>query len=133
MQSNAYFLAKFRFDTAENEPAKNLQNNSAKLLNLPSPRDRVLPRAVAEGTGRHGDHHGRVSRPASSPGGALAGGGAGQGDHGVACSFVVPHGALDWSRFFNRVSRIFSRNVVKRRDYGEIGFNIIEIQRLQSF
>ena len=26
MLSNAYFLAKFRFDTAENEPAKNLQN-----------------------------------------------------------------------------------------------------------
>ena len=26
MRSNAYFLAKFRFDTAENEPAKNLQN-----------------------------------------------------------------------------------------------------------
>ena len=25
MLSNAYFLAKFRFDTAENEPAKNLQ------------------------------------------------------------------------------------------------------------
>ena len=25
MQSNAYFLAKFRFDTAENEPARNLQ------------------------------------------------------------------------------------------------------------
>ena len=24
MLSNAYFLAKFRFDTAENEPAKNL-------------------------------------------------------------------------------------------------------------
>ena len=24
--SNAYLLAKFRFDTAENEPAKNLQN-----------------------------------------------------------------------------------------------------------
>ena len=31
MLSNAYFLAKFRFDTAENEPAKNLQN----LQNLP--------------------------------------------------------------------------------------------------
>ena len=42
---NAYFLAKFRFDTAENEPAKNLQNfeknakfvyfaNSANLLIL---------------------------------------------------------------------------------------------------
>ena len=26
MLSNAYFLAKFRVDTAENEPAKNLQN-----------------------------------------------------------------------------------------------------------
>ena len=26
MLSNAYFLAKFRFDTAENEPAKHLQN-----------------------------------------------------------------------------------------------------------
>ena len=26
MLSNAYFLAKFRFDTAENEPAKNMQN-----------------------------------------------------------------------------------------------------------
>ena len=26
MLSNAYFLAKFRIDTAENEPAKNLQN-----------------------------------------------------------------------------------------------------------
>ena len=26
MLSNAYVLAKFRFDTAENEPAKNLQN-----------------------------------------------------------------------------------------------------------
>ena len=26
MLSNAYFHAKFRFDTAENEPSKNLQN-----------------------------------------------------------------------------------------------------------
>ena len=26
MLSNAYFLAKIRFDTAENEPAQNLQN-----------------------------------------------------------------------------------------------------------
>ena len=32
MLSNADFLAKFRFDTAENEPAKNLQN--FKLLTL---------------------------------------------------------------------------------------------------
>ena len=38
MLSNAYFVAKFRFDTAENEPAKNLQKftNVVKILqNLP--------------------------------------------------------------------------------------------------
>ena len=34
MLSNAYFLAKFRFDTAENEPAKNLQNQFAKFANF---------------------------------------------------------------------------------------------------
>ena len=40
MLSNAYFLAKFHFDTAENEPAQNLQNfakiakNCKKLLIL---------------------------------------------------------------------------------------------------
>ena len=33
MLSNAYFLAKFRFDTAENEPAKNLQKFD-KIKNL---------------------------------------------------------------------------------------------------
>ena len=32
MLSNAYFLAKFRFDAAENEPAKNLQ----KFANFPN-------------------------------------------------------------------------------------------------
>ena len=37
MLSNAYFLAKFRFDTAENEPAKNLQN-SRKCIFRKSPR-----------------------------------------------------------------------------------------------
>ena len=30
MLSNAYFLAKIRFDTAENEPAKNLQKQFGK-------------------------------------------------------------------------------------------------------
>ena len=30
MLSNAYFLAKFRFDTAENEPAQNLQTVAKK-------------------------------------------------------------------------------------------------------
>ena len=36
MLSNAYFLAKFRFDTAENEPAKNLQN-FANFPNVANP------------------------------------------------------------------------------------------------
>ena len=45
MLSNAYFLAKFRFDTAENEPAKNckiceyLENRAAH----PIEDERVLP------------------------------------------------------------------------------------------
>ena len=34
MLSNAYFLAKFRFDTAENKPAKNLQKKIAKFANF---------------------------------------------------------------------------------------------------
>ena len=36
MLSNAYFLAKFGFDTAENEPAKNLQNFSNNFPNFPN-------------------------------------------------------------------------------------------------
>ena len=36
MLSNAYFLAKFRFDTAENEPAKNLQNFRKMHFRCPS-------------------------------------------------------------------------------------------------
>ena len=45
MLSNAYFLAKVRFDTAENEPAKNLQK-FAKFANFaPSPPD-PRPRRV---------------------------------------------------------------------------------------
>ena len=34
MLSNAYFLAKFRFDTAENEPAKNLQILQKEIKNV---------------------------------------------------------------------------------------------------
>ena len=36
MLSNAYFLAKFRFDTAENEPAKNLQNFEKEIAQFPN-------------------------------------------------------------------------------------------------
>ena len=41
MLSNAYFLAKFRFDTAENEPAKNLQTKSANFPNFANPGKEV--------------------------------------------------------------------------------------------
>ena len=40
MLSNAYFLAKFRFHTAENEPAKKLQN--FRKMHLHHPFIRVL-------------------------------------------------------------------------------------------
>ena len=40
MLSNAYFLAKFRFDTAENEPGKNMQKICKNLLILLT----VIPR-----------------------------------------------------------------------------------------
>ena len=49
MLSNAYFLAKFRFDTAENEPAKNLQK-FAKFANFADPNPRSphpAPRGAA--------------------------------------------------------------------------------------
>ena len=45
MLSNAYFLAKFRFDAAENEPAKNLQFFS-RFANL-DPVRRLLDAEVA--------------------------------------------------------------------------------------
>ena len=62
MLSNAYFLAKFRFETAENEPAKNLQNllNLLNFLNFePDAHDAVVPgvadehRAVREAAAGH--------------------------------------------------------------------------------
>ena len=57
MLSNAYFLAKFRFDTAENEPAKNLQKkqqNLPILLTLtPEPgRQQLAARSVQRRRGR---------------------------------------------------------------------------------
>ena len=53
MLSNAYFLAKFRFDTAENEPAKNLQN-VAKIANFANPHphlENLLVGALRVGLG----------------------------------------------------------------------------------
>ena len=48
MLSNAYFLAKFRFDTAENEPAKNLQKFCKNLLTLLTRRGLGEVEPVAE-------------------------------------------------------------------------------------
>ena len=47
MLSNAYFLAKFRFDTAENEPAKNLQN-FANFANFAKPNPLQRSNALRE-------------------------------------------------------------------------------------
>ena len=49
MLSNAYFLAKFRFNAAENEPAKNLQNleNLPILLTRPAPHRNSIVRCIS--------------------------------------------------------------------------------------
>mgnify|MGYP001451145268 CR=1 FL=1 len=68
MLSNAYFLAKFRFDTAENEPAKNLQN-FANFPNFANPNPRKFAQEVGvrvfAGLGLRG-------RPARGGGGAFS-------------------------------------------------------------
>ena len=52
MLLNAYFLAKFRSDTAENEPAKNLQNFANYFPNFanPNPGTRAEAPAVVNST-----------------------------------------------------------------------------------
>ena len=45
MLSNAYFLAKFRFDTAQNEPAKNLQD-FANFANFADPNPHGAERSA---------------------------------------------------------------------------------------
>ena len=68
MLSNAYFLAKFRFDTAENEPAKNLQNfrkmhfrkmhfQKMHFRKMHS-KVRALGQPARDGLGLHGRHGG---------------------------------------------------------------------------
>ena len=60
MLSNAYFLAKFRFDTAENEPAKNLQN----FANFPNFEVRQFAHGGPCGGVTYGRFTADVSRPA---------------------------------------------------------------------
>ena len=52
MLSNAYVLAKFRFDTAENEPAKNVQN----FVNFPNSLRAVVERRGAMAVGLSRTH-----------------------------------------------------------------------------
>ena len=94
MLSNAYFLAKFRFDTAENEPTKNLQKSSVSE-NMPQGIGPLLPHRTGAseiGSRREiGDQGGELRRvrpvargevrdaaaglPRAAAGGAGAGGG----------------------------------------------------------
>ena len=61
MLSNAYFLAKFRFDTAENEPAKNLQN-FANFPNFADPPPTAGPQDVGSKWPGRGGCHGFLAR-----------------------------------------------------------------------
>ena len=58
MLSNAYFLAKFRFDTAENEPAKNLRilQNFAKAMARSGWRAAGWPGPPLRGPGERRGH-----------------------------------------------------------------------------
>ena len=55
MLSNAYFLAKFRFDTAENEPANNLQSFANFASPNPEPLGGLRGPAGQEGGADPGD------------------------------------------------------------------------------
>ena len=67
MLSNAYFLAKFRFDTAENEPAKNLQKfaNFASATQLG--RRRIVRGRGPDCNARHGAQPGHAGREPGPP------------------------------------------------------------------
>ena len=72
MLSNAYFLAKFRFNTAESEPAKNLQNfaNFPNFANADVGRAGVGPAAGVGGAEVVGPGH---QHEAVGPEGAAVG------------------------------------------------------------
>ena len=74
MLSSAYFLAKFRFDTAENEPAKNLQT-FAKFANFRLLRldgrlapDSRLRRLLGTGLSAHSEEGSHAELTAASAG-----------------------------------------------------------------
>ena len=64
MLSNAYFPAKFRFDTAENEPAKKLQDVEECCPNLLMVRCAAsLPHSLVPGQRRPAESHREGARP----------------------------------------------------------------------
>ena len=82
MLSNAYFLAKFRFDTAENEPAKNLLIFPILLSLTPNP----LTRGVrSRGRRRHGAVPGVPGLPRAARRGRRARGRASVGKISAEC------------------------------------------------
>ena len=68
MLSNAYFLAKIRFDTAENEPAKKLQK-FAIFAKSADPNRLMRPLSATFGTMRPSDRSPRRRRGLRRPGG----------------------------------------------------------------
>ena len=63
MLSNAYFLAKFRFDTAENEPAKNLQKFAKQLARLANFANFANPNLSKRSAGPSSAAPGRQASP----------------------------------------------------------------------
>ena len=100
MLSNAYFLARFRFDTAENEPAKNLQ----KIANFPNFAD---PAETAETPTR------RAGGGRRRPCGTRAAGAAPRGAAREAGGSVVPRSGLfkvfDEDAFFSESVTLLQR------------------------
>ena len=85
MLSNAYFLAKFRFDTAENEPAKNLQNFEKCIF----PQTfRFATNRPRSGPGGGSAKPGFATRPAASATGAM--GDTVDGEIDAALDALVP-------------------------------------------
>ena len=87
MLSNAYFLAKFRFDTAENEPAKNLK----KFANFANFADRCNFLQVGDGVGRSGAARGAEGRSDRARAGLLV--------SAVCCSFSAVSAPIFASKY----------------------------------
>ena len=106
MLSNAYFLAKFRFDTAENEPAKNLQYfaNFPKFANSCRSARRSEFASLAP-------TRGFCSSAARSFGKAAGSAGFRCGLRGCAASVAKLHALLNLAALFGKIVTIFRQGV----------------------